>query len=478
VRAKMHQVIDEKVAEGLKELMAERALAQDALAEADLARLRRQMDEARARRLQPHYIEWAFRNAFARLGGRMAKREKDRFEISNVPAPIRNVVKWGPIATRYDRVTFDLASVDGESRARADLLAPGHPLHDAVTDETIARLGSALDRGTVLISATVEEPVLLVGVVEEVVDSTDASVARRFGYAYVDKYGAVIPAGPAPYLDCVAAPATLVTDAARALPWLAEAEAKATSWIIAQQLPQYLAEVQPRRAAELERTRQQVTQRLNQEINRLVGEAMAAAEKEAAGEKPKETADSLTRKATDLESRLDRRLAELDRQAQMSTKPPRVVTSALVLPLSMVEDEIPAEAPMHAVETKAVERRGVDLVLATERDLGRTPEEQAFNNPGYDILSDTPDGHAIRVEVKARRAGAKDFFVTHNEVITGKNSVPRYRLALVRVDPRGPDYDEVRYLADPFKTIELGDFDATGIRADWHKTWAKGLTPF
>ena len=71
----------------------------------------------------------------------------------------------------------------------------------------------------------------------------------------------------------------------------------------------------------------------------------------------------------------------------MSTKPPRIVTAALVLPIGMLEGEIPATAPMHAKETKEVERRGVDLVMARERELGRKPVEQAFNNPGFDILS-------------------------------------------------------------------------------------------
>ena len=44
------------------------------------------MDEARARRLQPHYIELAFKAAFTRLGGRIVKREQGRYEIANVPA--------------------------------------------------------------------------------------------------------------------------------------------------------------------------------------------------------------------------------------------------------------------------------------------------------------------------------------------------------------------------------------------------------
>ena len=116
----------------------------------------------------------------------------------------------------------------------------------------------------------------------------------------------------------------------------------------------------------------------------------------------------------------------------------------------MLKASFPTDAPMHAKETKEVERRGVDLVLARERELGRRPVEQAFNNPGFDILSTAANGDTYRIEVKARIEGAKDFFVTHNEVMTGKNAVPRYRLALVRVDPRGAQHDEVRYLDDPF----------------------------
>ncbi|BBZ07780.1 MULTISPECIES: helicase-related protein [Mycolicibacterium] len=477
VRAKMHEVIDHKVSDGLKELLDERALASDHLADADLAKLRAAMDEARARRLQPHYIELAFKAAFTRLGGRIAKRERGRYEIANVPAQIR-ASKYQPIATKYDRVAFDLEHVHSEELARADLLAPGHPLHDAVMDEAIRHFGGTLNSGTVLVSATLEEPHLLVGVVEEVADATGAAVSRRFGYAYVDSLGTVTPAGPAPYLDCVAAPDTPAVAAARRSPWLTEAEDRATSWIITTQLPEYLAEVQPRRAAELAKARELVVKRLEGERDRLLLDAAVAAEKERAGEKPKESAESLNRKAVELDARLRKRLELLDKQALMSTKPPRIMTAALVLPVSMVDGELPASAPMHAKETKEVERRGVDLVMATERTLGRTPVEQSFNNKGFDILSSDPGGDTYRIEVKARLDGATDFFVTHNEVMVGKNAAPRYRLALVKVHPRGPRHDEVRYLDNPFASTDLGDFDATGVRGDWNRMWNKGTEPF
>ena len=474
----MREVIDHRVSEGLAELLNERALASDRLSGADLASLRAAMDEARARRLQPHYIELAFKEAFTRFGGRMTKREKGRYEISNVPAVLRNG-KYGPIASRYDRVTFDLDTAQPDGLARADLLAPGHPLHDSVMEQAVTTLAGVLNRGTVLVSGTIEAPRLLVGVIEEVVDSAGASVARRFGYAYADEDGSVVHAGPAPYLDCVAAPDTDVTKQAKALPWLHDAESKAVSWIIENELPDYLAEVQPRRAAELEKQRQLVQARLKDERERLILEAKVAFEKEQIGEKPKESSGSLASKAADLQVRLDRRLELINRQANMSTKPPLVVAAALVLPVEMLEADLPEETPVRAKETKRVERRGIDLVMSHEQAIGRVPEEQALNNPGYDILSTDPaTGDTYRIEVKARLTGAPDFWVTHNEVITGKNAAPRYRLALVKVDPRGAEFDEVRYLDDPFANVEMGDFEATGHKGDWVRNWARGRGPF
>ncbi|PMR59252.1 helicase [Verrucosispora sp. ts21] len=473
-RAKMEKVIDASVANGLKELLEERALTRDAMSDADLTQMQRRMEEARARRLQPHYIEWAFRFAFQRLGGRLARRERGRYEIGHVPPAIRAVTKHGPVASRYERVTFELDHISVADRPRADLLAPGHPLHDAVAELIISQLRPTLERGTVLVSPSVEEPTLLVGVVEEVVDGTEECIARRFGYAYVDATGQVRPAGPAPYLDCMAAPPT----PAKRLPWLDDAEAKARTWIIGHQLKDYLAEVSPRRLAEIERTRARVDQRLVHESNRLISEAMAARDKEQAGIKPAESSDGLLRKAQELQARRESRLALLDQQARLATKPPRIMTAALVLPLSAVGADIPADAPIHAKETRAVERRGIELVLATERALGRDPREEAFNNPGYDILSLPADaGPSVRIEVKARIEGAEDFFVTHNEVITGKNAAPHYRLALVTVSKAGPEHDQVRYVTNPFAGIDLGDLAATGIRINWPKTWAGGTPP-
>jgi hypothetical protein len=121
---------------------------------------------------------------------------------------------------------------------------------------------------------------------------------------------------------------------AKTLPWLADAEDKATSWIISHRLPEYLAAVRSRRSAELARTRQLVTERLAGERNRLLTDAALAGEKERLGDKPRESSDSLRGKAGELDHRLRKRLELLDQQALMSAKPPLIVTAALVLPMA------------------------------------------------------------------------------------------------------------------------------------------------
>ncbi len=477
-RARMHQIIDRSVSEGLEELLNERALASEHLSDADLASLRATMDAARARRLQPHYIELAFKEAFTRFGGKIARREKGRYEIAYVPSALRNG-KYGPVASKYERVTFDLSRVHNEG-GTTDLLAPGHPLHDSVMDHAVTTLAGVLNRGTVLVSARIESPHLLVGVVEEIVDSLGASVARRFGYAYVSEDGIVTAAGPAPYLDCTAAPDTAAVRQAKALPWLHSAESNAVSWIIENELPSYLTSIQPRRSAELDKQRGLVEARLKYEIERLLAEAVAAAEREKLGEKPKESSESLSRKATDLHARLDRRLELIDQQSKMSTKSPLIVTAALVLPAVMLDSDVPFEdKTTSGLPSTFVQRRSIELVLAQEHMIGRVPEPHESNTHGYDILSTDPvSDQTYRIKVVAHVAEAAYFWVTHNEIVTGKNASPHYRLALVRLG-QGPSMaGDVRYLDDPFANVDLNDFQATGHAADWNRNWTHAKAPF
>ncbi len=478
VKAKMFEVIDEGVAAGLRELIDDEALANEALAPSDLEFLRRQMEEAKAKRLQPHFIRDAFLEAFGRLGGSIQRRERGRFEITHVPADVREHAGRAPVSRRYERVTFEIETVDVIEAPRAELLAPGHPLHDAVLQLTVGRLGSSLDRGTVLTSETVDAPTLLVGVLNEVQDSTGTTVGKRFGYAFVDESGAVREAGPAPYLDYSPAADAQRQDGV-ALPWLAERERDTVSWIIAEQLPAFAHEVGSRRTVEFERIRERVKTRLTREVNRLETEALRADADTAAGKKVRRSSESLRRSADDLDKRRESRLAMIERQLSMAPLPPRITAIALILPA--VEEDAGAGPSVDPDARAAIERRAVDAVLAAERALHRTPEEQAHNNPGFDVLTRAKDGPGVRIEVKGRIAGADTFTITRMEVLTALNTAPDHRLALVSVSPDGPEYDELRYIGNAFQGVEpnwLTDFDVVSQNLSWADWWERGSEPF
>ena len=79
------------------------------------------MERAEARRLQPHYIAVVLpRGVPAASAARVQQREPRRYEITHVPAPIRNrdrLIGIGePVLPRYERITFEK---DADQRRRA-----------------------------------------------------------------------------------------------------------------------------------------------------------------------------------------------------------------------------------------------------------------------------------------------------------------------------------------------------------------------
>ncbi len=476
VRSRLNTVIDARVGDGLDELIAQRALYREVLAEADVEEIRRRLEDAQARRLQPHYVEAFFLAAFQGLGGRIAAREAGRYEITHVPADVRDrdrqIGIGAPVLARYERVTFDRAYTRSDGRIRADLLAPGHPL---------------LEQGTVLVDRTDhgETPRLLVALTEDITDGhTPArTVSRRFDYVELTADGATRAAGPAPYLDYepVDAAETHIASTAVEQPWLASgSEELAVGWAIEHMLSEHLVQVEQRLLPAITRIWEQVRQRLTAEINYWDTRHADLLDQEAAGRQLRIRPETAYRRARDLERRLESRLNELALDGRLSARPPSVEGGALVIPQGLV-DRLQGRRAMpaatYARDTAAVERRAVDAVLAAERALGRRPEEMPHNHPGYDIRSVAPDGLVIRVEVKGRIAGADDFVITRNEVLVGKNLGDDHRLALVHVDPRGPAHDQVCYLSRPFDATGTDDFRVTRFTLNWARTWAEGGPP-
>ncbi|WP_354253523.1 helicase-related protein [Arthrobacter sp. UYEF21] len=491
VRAKLDEVIDATVGQGLDELLAERALHRQVIAESDVEEMKLRLEQTQARRLQPHFIESFFLEAFNRLGGRISIRESGRYEVTHVPHALRDrdrqIGLGAPVLPKYERVTFTRERARAAGMTPAALIAPGHPLLDAVVDLTIETHHGNLKQGAVLVDPNDdgETPRLLVALAEEIANGRPQpiTVSKRFDFVELQPNGAVHPAGPAPYLDYEALPAgaEASVEAALAEPWLVRgAEDIAVEWAIQHSLQEHENEIRAMVLPMVQRTREQVNRRLKAEINNWDIRHAELLDREAAGKQLKLRPETAYRRARDLERRLERRLQELDADASLSVRPPVVAGAALVIPKGLLErlqGQRTQPVATYANETTFVERRAVEAVMAAERTQGRVPKEMPHNNPGYDIRSVTPGGTVLKIEVKGRISGADDFTITHNEVLTAKNLGDDYRLALVEVSPEGPQADRMRYLDRPFDATSTDDFRITKLTLGWKKTWEQGTKP-
>ena len=347
VKARLHQVIDATVGEGLDKLIADRAAHADMFAVADLEKWRARMDEANRRRLSPHFISEWFADAFRELGGRLSEREPGRYEIRHVPREIRDRDRQAgtapaPVLEKYERVTFDKNLTRVEGRPRAGLLAPGHPLLDAVTDLIIERHGALLKQGTMLKDEhdPGTEPRLLVAVTHEITDGHQPAhtVAKKFGFVEVDSAGANA-AGEARYLDYKPLDESerMVAAPLREAPWLASGvENVALAWAVTDGMPAELARTRDLVTARVAQVRRLVKQRLDGEINYWDMRATELLDQQAAGRSLKLKPETAQARARDLERRLDKRLAELARDEELIARPPVISAAALVIPQGLL----------------------------------------------------------------------------------------------------------------------------------------------
>lgn len=494
VRARLDQVIDAAVGEKLQAALEERALLTEMMSATDVELIRARMEEAEARKLQPHFIREFFIEAFGLLGGQIAKREPGRYEISHVPADIRNrggLYGTGvPITSRYARVTFEKELVAPDGQPQAQLLAPGHPLLDATVDLILERYRTLLKQGALLVAEAdeSEDPRALVYVehaiqnAKELRDGHRQIVSKRLQFVELTEDWEARVAGYAPYLDY-----RPISDEERTLvgplirgEWLDRGVEKAgLDYAIGYAVPEHLAEVRDLTVDRVERTKEAVHRRLTHEIAYWDHRANELKQQELAGKQPKMNSGRARQRADDLQARLKRRIDELEREGQLSSLPPVVVGGALVIPRGLIErlrGERQVEPDVQARETERVERLAVDAVLAAERALGRHPIEMPRNNKGYDIQSRTDGlGELLFIEVKGRVAGAPVFTITKSEILTSLNKPEHFILALVEV--RENDSTEVRYLRKPFKGSEEMYFDMTSANYKWADLFTRGAAP-
>jgi superfamily II DNA or RNA helicase len=495
VRARLTRAIEHAVDRvHIQDLLEERALAHDAMDASRVARVREEMERAEARRLQPHYVESFFLEAFTRLGGTVREREPRRYEITHVPAPVRHrdrqIGAGDPVLARYERIAFEKPLIAPAGQPLAAFVCPGHPLLDAVLDLTLERQRDLMKRGTVLVDERDPgtSPRVLFFLEHAIQDASltaageRRTISRRMLYVEMDADGRARHLNYAPYLDyrplAASEPDAAALLARPEAAWITrELEARGQSHAIASVVPEHVREVRERRLSWIEKTRTAVKDRLTKEIAYWDHRAEQLKAQEQAGKAgARLNSQEARRRADELQSRLERRLAELDREAQVSALPPVVLGGVAVVPMGLLAQAAARAAPAPAAptDTQAAAARARAIVMAVERALGFEPVDREHEKLGYDIESRVPGTGRLRfIEVKGRIEGADTVTVTKNEILTSLNKPDDFILALVEF--AGEAGHRVRYLRQPFRREP--DFGVTSVNYDFAELLARAREP-
>jgi superfamily II DNA or RNA helicase len=495
IRARLTEAIANAVdTSQLQNLIEERALAHDVMDVSRVARVREDMERAAARRLQPFYIESFFLEAFSQLGGTARQREPRRYEVTHVPAPIRNrdrLIGTGePVLPRYERIAFEKTLIAPQGEPLAAFVCPGHPLLDATLDLTLERHRDLLRRGSILVddrdSGTV--PRVLFYLEHAVQDASVISngdrrtISKQMLYVELDEAGSARHLHYAPYLDYrPLSDSEPKVDALFSRPefsWITrDLEQKALGHAIAEVVPEHLKEVRDRRYAWIEKARAAVKDRLTKEIGYWDHRAEELKIHEQAG-RPNARVNSqeARRRADELQGRLQKRMEQLDLEAQVSALPPVALGGLVIVPAGLLAKMTGSSLPVsaQAVDTQAAAARARAIVMEVERSLGFEPSDREFEKLGYDIESGEPGTGCLRfLEVKGRVSGAATITVTKNEILYSLNKPDDFILAIVEFLDGGDH--RVHYVRRPFQREP--DFGVTSVNYDFPELIMRAESP-
>jgi len=494
VREKLTKIIDETLnPEIFENLFEEHQLVIDAIDTSRLQKVRDEMERSETRRLQPHYIESFFLEAFKRLGGQIQKREHKRYQVKHVPTAIRSrdrEIGFGsPVLRQYERIVFEKDLISKPTgKPPAAFVTPGHPLLNAVMDLTLQRYSTLLRQGTILVderdfSVTPRVLFSIKHIIQDgnfVNDSDRQTLSERVLYVEVDENNEAKHLQYAPYLDyrplSEKDPSNSDILNSPECSWInRELEKHAQTYAVENVAPGHLNEVKKARLRIIEKTKEAVKERLTKEIAFLDHRAEQLKLDEAAGKTNARLHwGDVRRRAENLHTRLKNRLEKLNRDAQISSRPPVILGGLLVVPQGLVSKLTEQPLP-NSVDTQIVAAEARKYVMEIERKLGFKPTDREHEKLGYDIESrDSKTGRLRFIEVKGRRSDAEHVTVTRNEILYSLNTSEKFILALVLFD-KNESAPRISYIKKPFQNEP--DFGVTSVNYNLRTLLKQGRDP-
>ncbi|MBL8396546.1 MAG: DUF3883 domain-containing protein [Candidatus Accumulibacter sp.] len=495
IRARLHRKVEGALdTQHLEAIIKRNALCEEVMDEKRLFAIKEEMEKAEARKLQPYFIRSFFNQAFQQLGGDLKSREKGRYEITHVPANIRERDRQitgrdrrnaDPVLRRYERVCFEKQYVrltDRIGTPMASLVHPGHPIMQSVTDLVLELHRNKLKQGTILVDAGDMglTPKVMFIIDHSVKEGGDVGhvVSRRMQFVEIDPQGGAINAGWAPHLDLEPigkADLSLIEDVLAA-PWITQnLEQQALAHASTHLVPEHFDEVRTRREKSVDKTLAAVHERLVNEINFWSDRYIKLQDDIAAGKDVRLTLENVRRTIDDLTARRESREKELLAMRHVVSATPVVVGGALVIPAGLLAQRKGQPGWTADADARArVEAVAMKAVMDTERALGHEVIDVSAEKCGWDVTSlpKAIDGKlppSRHIEVKGRAKGQSTITVTRNEILYSLNQQDKFILAIVIVD--GDSHEGPYYVTKPF--TQEPDWAVTSINLDLDQLLAK-----
>jgi len=495
IRARLLQKVDSALDQShLRSLLNRNALAQESMSAERLFSVKEEMEKAEARRLQPFFVRSFFQKAFVALGGSIHPREAERFEITHVPATIRerdrlisgrNRRDLAPVLKRYERVCFTKEAVrplDRPGAAFAQLIHPGHPLLLSISDLVLEQHGNLLRQGALLVDPADEgtEPHLLFLLTHEIASGDGQVLSKRLQFVRVAPDGSATFAGWAPHLDLepLASADRPLLQGTLSAPWIcADQEQRALGLAASSLVPEHYDEVASRRIAHVDKTLAAVHERLSKEIAFWSDRWLKLKEDQEAGKDVRLNLENARRTVADLEGRLENRRKELQAMRHVVNGTPVALGGALVIPAGLLRqlrgepatDPVAAAFAADAAARKRIEDLAMKAVRQAEETRGCHVDDVSAQKCGWDLTSYPPAGPDGRqpeprhIEVKGRAKGATTVTITRNEILYALNQADKFLLAIVTVatddTTEGPFYLSKPFTKEPDWGVSSINYD-------------------
>lgn len=495
IRARLHRKVEGALdTQHLEAIIKRNALCEEVMDEKRLFAVKEEMEKAEARKLQPYFIRSFFNQAFQQLGGDLKPREQGRYEITHVPANIRERDRQitgrdrsnaDPVLRRYERVCFEKQYVrltDRIGAPMASLVHPGHPIMQSVTDLVLELHRNKLKQGAVLVDSGDMglAPKVMFIIDHSVKEGGESAhvVSRRMQFVEINPQGGAINAGWAPHLDLEPigkADMVLIEDVLAA-PWITQnLEQQALAHVSTHLVPEHFDEVRTRREKSVDKTLAAVHERLVKEINFWSDRYIKLQDDIAAGKDVRLTLENVRRTIDDLTARRESREKELLAMRHVVSATPVVVGGALVIPAGLLAQRKGQPGWSADADARArVEAVAMKAVMDAERALGHEVIDVSAEKCGWDVTSlpKAIDGKlpaSRHIEVKGRAKGQSTITVTRNEILYGLNQQDKFILAIVIVD--GESHEGPYYVTKPF--TQEPDWAVTSINLDLDQLLAK-----